>query len=43
MLHTLLYRHQLSLQSDCLFSKNYIHYDETVLFYWENTENYYLT
>ena len=43
MLHTLLYRHQLFLQSDCLFSQNYIHYHETVLIYWENTENYYLT
>ena len=31
------------MQSDCLFSQNYIHYDETVLIYWENTENYYLT
>ena len=43
MLRTLLYRHQLPLQSDCLFSQNYIHCDETVLIYWENTENYYLT
>ena len=33
----------LSLQSDCLFSQNDIHYDETVLIYWINTENYYLT
>ena len=39
MLRTLLYRHQLSLQSDCLFSPNYIHY----YIYWKNTENYYLT
>ena len=33
------------MQSDCLFSQNYIHYDENVLIYWENTENtenYYL-
>ena len=43
MLRTLLYRRQLSLQSECLFSQNYIHYDETVLIYWKNTENYYLT
>ena len=43
MLRTLLYRHQLSLQLDCLFGQYYIHYDETVLIYWENTENYYLT
>ena len=43
MLRTLICRHQLSLQSDCLFSQNYIHYDETVLIYWENTENYYLS
>ena len=27
MLHTLPYRYQLSLQSDCLFSQNYIHYE----------------
>ena len=39
MLRTLFYRHQLTLQSDCFFSQNYIHYDETVLIYWENTEN----
>ena len=43
MLRTLLYRHQLSLQSECLFSQSYIDYDETVLIYWENTEKYYLT
>ena len=43
MLRTLLYRHQLSLQSDCLFSQTYIPYDEAVLIDWENTENYYLT
>ena len=36
MLRTLLYRHQLSLQLDCLFSQNYIHYDETVLISCEN-------
>ena len=33
----------LSLQSVCLFSQNDIHYDETVLIYWKNTESYYLT
>ena len=43
MLRTLFYRHQLSLQSDCLLSQKYIHYDETVLIYLENTDNYYLT
>ena len=31
------------MQSDCLFSQNYIHYDETVLIYSKTTENYYLT
>ena len=35
MLRKLLYRHQLSLQSDCLLSQNYIQYDEIVLIYWE--------
>ena len=39
MLRALLYRHQLSLQSDSLFSQNHIHY----YIYWKNTENYYLT
>ena len=43
MLRTLLYRYQLSLQSDYLFSQNYIHYDENVLIYCKNTENYYIT
>ena len=43
MLRTLLlYRHQLPMQSDYLLSQNYINYDENVLIYWKNTENYYI-
>ena len=39
MLRTLLY-----IDISCLCNRiAYIHYNETVLIYWENTEYYYLT
>ena len=47
--YMLCYVHYYFIDISCLcnriayLAKNYIHYDETVLIYWENTENYYLT